>query len=375
MREAYLDNAATTRVRSEAIEAMMPMLTACYANPSGAHRMARDARRALDDARDVMAEALGAEPGQVVFTAGGTEADNLAVFGVSARHGGRVVCSAVEHHAVLHPVEQLGGVVVPVDHLGVVDLDALEASLDDSVSLVSVMAANNESGVIQPLEEVVSLVRERAPRALVHTDAVQAFPWLDVASLAAGADLVSVSAHKFGGPKGVGALVVRDGTELSPQLVGGGQERDLRSGTQNAPGIVAMAAAARATIDTREAVVARVGSLRDRLADTLLAGIDGVTETGKRENKVAGSCHLCFDGIESEALLFLLEREGVYASAASSCAAGAQDPSHVLAAMGYDRSTASGSLRLSLGYDTTAEDVDQALATIPPAVERLRAFS
>ncbi len=374
MREAYLDNAATTRVRPEAIEAMMPMLTACYANPSGAHRMARDARRALDDARDVMAEALGAEPGQVVFTAGGTEADNLAVFGVSSRHGGRVVCSAVEHHAVLHPVEQLGGVVVPVDHLGVVDLDALGASLDGSVSLVSIMLANNETGVVQPLEDVVRLVRERAPGALVHTDAVQAFPWLDVAALAAGADLVSVSAHKFGGPKGVGALVVRDGAELTPQLVGGGQERDLRSGTQNAPGIVAMAAAARATVDTRDAVVADVGSLRDRLADSLLASIDGVIETGKRENKVAGSCHLCFDGIESEALLFLLEREGVYASAASSCAAGAQDPSHVLAAMSYDRARAGGSLRLSLGYDTNADDVDQALAVVPAAVERLRAF-
>lgn len=374
VREAYLDNAATTRVRPEAIEAMMPMLTACYANPSGAHRKARDARRALDDARDVMAEALGAEPGQIVFTAGGTEADNLAVFGVHAKRGGTVVCSAVEHHAVLHPVQQLGGRVVPVDHLGVVDLEALHTSLDESVALVSIMLANNESGVIQPLAEAVSLVREHAPAAVVHTDAVQAFPWLDVVSLTAGADLVSVSAHKFGGPKGVGALVVRDPSAIAPQLVGGGQERDLRSGTQNAPGIVAMAAAARATLATRRAVVADVGALRDRLADTVMAAVDGVTETGKRENKVAGSCHLCFDGIESEELLFLLEREGVYASAASSCSAGAQDPSHVLAAMGYDRAQASGSLRLSLGYDTTADDVDQALAAIPAAVERLRAF-
>ena len=373
-RDAYLDNAATTRVRPEAIDAMMPMLTGCYANPSGAHRMARDARRALDDARDVMAEVLGAEPGEIVFTAGGTEADNLAVFGARAKRGGTVVCSAVEHHAVLHPVESIGGCVVPVDGVGVIDLGALKESLDDSVSLVSVMLANNETGTVQPFADVVDVVRDRAPDALIHTDAVQAVPWLDVASLAAGADLISVSAHKFGGPKGVGALVVRGGAEIAPLLVGGGQERDLRSGTQNAPGIVAMAAAARATLDTRAQVVAEVGALRDRLADGLMAGIDGVSETGVRANKVAGSCHLCIDGIESEALLFLLEREGVFASAASSCSAGAQDPSHVLAAMGYERERAGGSLRLSLGYDTTSADIDQALEVLPSAVERLRAF-
>jgi len=203
---------------------------------------------------------------------------------------------------------------------------------------------------------------------------VQAFPWLDVASLAAGADLISVSAHKFGGPKGVGALVVRNGVELSPLLLGGGQERGLRSGTHNAAGIAGMAAAAEVVLKSRAEQVERLATLRDRLADGILAVVAGTVETGERSGKVSGSAHLCFEGIESEALLFLLEDAGVYASAASSCSSGAQDPSHVLVAMGYDRMLAGGSLRLSLGYETTDADIDRALAVIPDAVARLRDY-
>lgn len=376
----YLDNAASTAVRPEAIDAMLPLLTDCYGNPSGAHRMARDARRCLDDARDIMADALGCLPGEIVFTAGGTEADNLAVFGVHEAHGGTLVCSAIEHHAVLEPVENLGGRIAPVGEDGRVDIDALVSLLDESVSLVSVMLVNNETGVIQPFEAIAAAVQQHAPNAILHTDAVQALPWLDVATVAAPAQLISVAAHKFGGPKGVGALVVRGETTLAPRLIGGGQERGKRSGTQNAPGIVAMAAAAQATVQTRESDLARLGALRDRLADGLRAAIPGSTETGvtdtpagvDRSNKVAGSCHLCFDGIESEALLFLLEREGLMASAAASCSSGAQDPSHVLAAMGMERERAAGSLRLSLGYTTTDADVDAALQVIPAAVARLR---
>jgi cysteine desulfurase len=206
-----------------------------------------------------------------------------------------------------------------------------------------------------------------------HTDAVQAFPWLDVAALASSADLVAVSAHKFGGPKGVGALVVRQGVKVRPILHGGGQERDRRSGTHNVAGIVAMAAAMRATVDTRADTVARVGRLRDRLADGLLAAVPGCTETGDRSTKIAGNCHLSFDGIESESLLVLLDAAGVYASAGSACASGAVDPSHVLAAMGLSRAAAVGSLRLSLGTTTTTADVDLALAAVPAAVSRLRA--
>ena len=380
---AYFDHAASTPVHPEVIEAMREYFDGCYANPTGAHRMARDARRATDDARDVLAEALGARPGEIVFCGSGTEADNLAVFGAAAASGGTVVCTAVEHPAVLRPVEQLGGRVVGVDGHGALDLDALAAALDDSVRLVSVMLANNETGVVYPLGEVAEVLRRHAPQAVLHTDAVQAFPWLDVASLAAPADLISVSAHKFGGPKGVGALVVREPVALQAQLVGGGQESERRSGTPNVTGIVGMARAATITLADRADVVARVSRLRDRLADGLRALVPGVVESGvnptsgtlspvDRSGKVAGSCHLCFEGVESEALLFLLERDGVYASAASACASGAEHPSHVLAAMGYPRSLAQGSLRLSLGAASSETEVDVALAVLPGAVAQLR---
>ncbi|WP_419919719.1 cysteine desulfurase family protein [Candidatus Poriferisocius sp.] len=370
---AYLDNAASTPLCREAAEAMAPLHRELYANPTGAHCLARATRRRIDDARDLMAEALGAEPGEIVFTGGGTESDNLAVVGRYRRAGGVPVCSAIEHHAVLEPVEHLGGRVVAVDSTGVIDCEALAAALDEDVTVVSVMLANNETGMVQPLSRVAEVVRSAAPRAVLHTDAVQAFPWLDVATAAAGAGMISVSAHKFGGPKGVGALVVRAGVELSPLLLGGGQEWGLRSGTHNAAGIVGMAAAAEVVVKNRDDQVVRLARLRDRLAGGVLGTVEGVVETGDRSAKVAGSVHLCFEGIESEALLFLLEDAGVYASAASSCSSGAQDPSHVLAAMGYDRGLAGGSLRLSLGYETTESDIDRALAAIPTAVARLRA--
>jgi len=240
------------------------------------------------------------------------------------------------------------------------------------VSVVSVMLVNNEVGTVQPLAEMTEIVRRLAPGAAVHTDAVAAFPWLDVAVLSRPADLVAVSAHKFGGPKGVGALLVRTGVKVAPILHGGGQERDRRSGTHNLAGIVAMAAAMQATVAERAEVVSRVGALRDRLADGLLATVPGAVETGRRAGKVAGNCHVSFDGVESEALLMLLDGAGVYASAGSACASGAVEPSHVLAAMGVSRERSLGSLRLSLGRDTTGADVDTALAAIPPAVARLR---
>ena len=383
MAVAYFDHAASTPVHPEVVDAMAEYFERCYANPTGAHRMAREARRAADDTRDVLADALGARPGEVVFCGSGTEADNLAVFGAAAGTGGAVVCSATEHPAVLRPTEQLGGRVVGVDRDGSLDLDALAAALDGDVRLVSVMLANNETGVICSLTDVAEVIARRAPGALLHTDAVQAFPWLDVATLAAPADLISISAHKFGGPKGVGALVVRDGVALRAQLVGGGQESERRSGTPNVSGIVGMGLAAGITVARRAEVAARAGRLRDRLADGLRASVEGVTESGVRPTtgagvpvdrsaKVAGSCHLCFEGIESEALLFLAERGGVYASAASACASGAEHPSHVLEAMGYPRDLARGSLRLSLGAASTDADVDTALAVLPAAVAQLR---
>ena len=352
---------------------MAPWLGERFGNPSGAHRVARAARQVVDEARDAVAATVGCRPGDVVFTGGGTEADNLAVLGVHAARPGRVLCSAIEHEAVLSPVALVGGATVAVDRRGVVDLDALAAALTPDTTLVSVMAANNEVGTIQPLPEVAALVRRRAPSAAVHADAVQAAPWLDLPDLVAGADLVSLSSHKLGGPQGVGALVVRAGTPLRARALGGGQERELRSGTHNVAGIAGFAAALTATRAGRVETAERVRALRDRLAGGLLAAIPGATETGvERSGRLPGLVHLSLPGIESEPLLFLLDEAGVCASAASACASGAQTRSHVLAAMGIVPDRAAGALRLSLGWPSTDADVDHALAVIPGAVARLR---
>jgi cysteine desulfurase len=351
---------------------MLPYLSERFGNPSGAHAVSRQARTAVEDARDVMARALGADSGEVVFTAGGTEAINLAITGSLAARPGTVVCSAVEHAAVLESCRPHPHRLVGVDPQGVVDLEALACCLDDEVALVSIMLANNEVGTVQRLSDVVAVVRRRAPRAFVHTDAVQAFPWLDVAALAADCDLVSISAHKFGGPKGVGALVARSGASLRPVLRGGSQERGRRAGTHNVAGIVGMAAAASVTAETREATVARVGQLRHRLVEGLLSGVEGARETVGRASKVAGNCHMTFRGAESEALLVLLDEAGVCASAGSACASGALEPSHVLRAIGLPEEEAGSALRLSLGYCTGDDDVDAALAVVPKAVSALR---
>lgn len=363
---------------------MLPWLGELVGNPSGAHRLARDARRALDDARDIFADATGFEPGDIVFTAGGTEADGLAIDGVLdafAAQGepGVAVCPRTEHHAVLHAVEARSGRTVAVDADGHVDLDHLVAKLDDEVRIVSVMTVNNETGVIADVPSVVEVVRRHAPQAMIHTDAVQALSWLDLPAATAGVDLLSLSAHKFGGPQGVGLLAVRPGTPLRARLLGGSQERGRRAGTQNVAGIVGAAAAASVAVATRAESVVRLQALRDRLADGLHDRIPHLIETavtaGDRSGKVAGNHHVCLPGVEAEALLVLLENADVYASAASSCSSGAQEPSHVLAAMGIDRTVAQGSLRLTLGWSTTAADIDVALDAVPAAVERLRQFA
>jgi cysteine desulfurase len=364
----YLDHAATTPMRPAAVEAMLPFFSERFANPSGSHRFARDARRAIDEARDVVAELVGVRPGEVVFTGCGTEADNTVVMGVA----GRAVCPAAEHHAVLHPVELRGGSVVGVDGAGHVDLDQLEQVLGPDVALVSVMAVNNEVGTVTDLEAVAQLVRRHAPQALFHTDAVQAPSWLDLRRLAPLVDAMSLSAHKFGGPKGVGVLTVREGVAVAPLIHGGGQERERRSGTHNVAGIVALAVALAETDAQRDVEKARIAGLRNRLVDGLLESVDGVVETVPRERKVAGAAHVCFDGIESESLLFLLDEADVCASAASACASGAMEPSHVLAAMGVDAGLAGGALRMTLGRTTGEADVERAVEVVSESVTRLR---
>jgi cysteine desulfurase len=373
----YLDHAASTPMRAEAIEAMTPYLDGMYANPSGSHRFAREARKALDEARDLVAETLGCKPGEVVFTSGGTEGDNHAILGAVRRLGGVAVCPAAEHHAVLHCVEHVNGVVVRVNSVGTVDLDDLQrvleaATEEQPITVVSVMAVNNEVGSITPMRDVARIVRKYAPNAILHTDAVQAACWVDLREITPLVDALSLSAHKFGGPKGVGVMVIKTGKNLEPLIFGGGQERDRRSGTHNVSGIIATAKALEVTDKTRAKETERVTKLRDRLVDEICAQVDGVLETVPREHRVPGVAHLCFSGLENEALLFLLDQADVYASAASACASGAMEPSHVLEAMGIERSWSNGALRLSLGHTTTDAEIDLAVSAIVSAVNQLR---
>jgi cysteine desulfurase len=359
---------------------MVPLLTEGYGNPSGAHALARQARAELDRSRSRLAELVGCQPGEVVFTSGGTESDALAVHGVlAARPGSTVVCSAVEHHAVLHAVEQAGGRAVPVDARGVIDLDGLAAALDPTVALVSVLLVGNETGTIQPLAAIAEVVRERAPGALLHTDASQALSWLDLRAHLADVDLVTLAAHKCGGPKGIGALVVREGVPLAPQLRGGGQERDRRAGTQNVPGAVGFAVAAEGAAAERASLWARATGWRSSLvaAGEAVGAVDVAVPPGAgTDHLVPGILQLCVPAVDSEALLFLLEQDHqVLASAASSCASGAQEPSHVLSAMGVDRALAGGALRLSVGWSTTDADVDAAATGLPDAARRLQAHA
>jgi cysteine desulfurase len=284
----------------------------------------------------------------------------------------------MEHHAVLNACRAAVGPgsdglrEVGSDPTGVIDLDALAEACTPDVRLVSVMAVNNEIGTIQPLDDVSRLVRARAPGALLHTDAVQAVPWLDIAPITEAVDLLAVSAHKFGGPKGVGSLLVRHGVPIEAVIHGGGQERERRSGTHNVAGIVAMAAALSATVVARADTTARVTTLRDRLVDGLVATVDGAEETGDRARKVPGHAHLRFAGVESEAMVVLLDDAGVAASAGAACSSGAVEPSHVLSAMGLDKSAASSGIRFSLGPTSTDAEVDHVLAVVPDLVASLR---
>lgn len=376
---SYFDHAATTPLCQEAASAMAPWLSGGrFGNPSGSHSFARAAREVIDGARDVVSMALGTRPGDVVFTSGGTEAANLAVLGRLRAQPGAVVVSAIEHDAVLNAGRAaerygLGPLrVVPVSAQGVVDLDALAACLDRAVSVVSVQLVNNEVGTVQPLGEVARIVRRRAPRAVLHTDAVQAVAWYDVAALAEGADLVSISAHKFGGPQGVGALALRRPVALEPVILGGPQERERRAGTHNVAGIAGMAAALQAVGQARPWEAARVRELRDSLLAGLLARVPGAKETAPGQEKAPGHCHLVLEGVESEALLMLLDARGVAASAGSACASGAMQPSHVLLAMGYSDREALGALRLTLGHTSERAEVEHALVTVPECVAQLR---
>jgi cysteine desulfurase len=385
----YLDHAATTPMIPEAVVAVTEQLQA-LGNPSSLHGSGRAARRVVEEAREAVARALGARPSDVVFTAGGTEADNLAVKGLwwSRRtedpRRTRVLASAVEHHAVLDSLDWLqdaeGATVeyVPVDHLGRVDVEALRRSIADdpgSVAFVTVMWANNEVGTVQPLDQVVAVAHEHG--VLVHTDAVQAVGQLPVDFAASGVDALTVSAHKLGGPMGAGALLVRREVQLVPVLHGGGQERDVRSGTLNVPAIAGMAAAVEVAVKRQPEHAAESAQLRDDLVARVRVQVPDVVLNGDPEpvldHRLPCNAHLTFPGCEGDLLLMLLDAQGIECSTGSACSAGVPQASHVLLAMGCDDAHARASLRFSLGHGSTSADVDHLVEVIAPAVERARA--
>lgn len=380
----YLDYAATTPVLDEVVEAMLPFLRGTFGNPSSVYAAGRAAKKGLEEARDRTAAAIGASPAEVVFTAGGTEADNLGLKGGAFRarslraNGTHVITTAIEHHAVLHSAEWLEKqgfrvTVLGVDADGVVDLDALAAALGPETVLVSIMLANNEVGTIQPVAEAARITHEHS-RALFHTDAVQALGKMALSCAELGVDMASFAAHKIGGPKGTGALYVRRKTPLEPILHGGGQERDLRSGTPNVAGIVGMSVAAGIAAGEVAGETARLSALRDRLEAAVVA-IPGVSVNGGGAARVPGTLNVCIEGVEGESLLLMLDAQGIAASSGSACTSGSLEPSHVLMAMGVRPELAHGSLRLSLGRATTAEEVDEVAAALPPIVARLRAIA
>lgn len=383
-REIYLDHAATTPLRAEALEVMLPYLQQAYGNPSSIHAAGQRARMALEDARDIVAKALGCRANEVVFTSGGTEADNAAIKGGALAlrpTGNHVVTTAIEHHAVLHTCHQLESMgfdvaYVQVNADGIVDpRDVLDA-INSRTVLISVMYANNEIGTVQPVAEIARLVKERAKEQgrtiLVHTDAVQAAGYLDLSVKKLGVDMLSLSAHKFYGPKGAGVLFVRRGTPFSPLLMGGGQERERRSGTENVPAIVGMAEALRLAELEREAACLHSAALRDRLAAGILERVPGAMLNGHPTQRLPNNVNVCFPGLEAEPVLLGLDLQGIYASSGSACSTASLEPSHVLTAIGRSADVARGSLRVTVGQGTTEDDVDYFLEMLPPLVQRLR---
>lgn len=391
---AYLDHAATTHLSAAARDALVDELSRT-GNPSSLHAAGRAARRTVEEAREAVAAALGARPSEVVLTAGGTEADNLAIKGLfwgrrtTDPRRRRIVVSAVEHHAVLDPAfwmaEHAGAeiVLLPVDAQGRVELDALRAELAqhaDEIALISVMWANNEVGTLQPVHEVVQLAR---PHGIpVHSDAVQAVGQVPVDFAASGLDAMTVSGHKLGGPVGVGALVARRDAPLTPVLHGGGQERGVRSGTLDAPAIRAFGVAVAEAVGRRAERAQHLGSLRDELVagvrrvvpDAVLSGPEPDRGAGDEESaRLPGNAHFTFPGAEGDSLLYLLDSAGVQASTGSACQAGVPQPSHVLLAMGVPEDDARGALRFSLGATSTPDDVAHLLDALPAAVDRARA--
>jgi cysteine desulfurase len=377
----YLDYNSTTPVDPRVLTAMMPYLAESYGNANSIHSAGQRARAAVDAARQAIAELLGAKSSEIVFTCGGTESDNLALFGIvnpcdwPRKH---VVTTVIEHHAVLNATQALEKqavdvTYVPVSHDGIVDPDDIREAIRPETILISVMRTNNELGTIQPIEEIGRIAAEED--VYFHCDAVQGAGKLSVDVQRLSVDLLSISGHKLYGPKGVGALYVRTGVELGPLFYGGHHERDRRPGTENVPGIVGLGTAAGLAIEHLEADAKRIAALRDRFESAILHRLSGVRVNGSVEQRVPNTCNLSFDAAGGEALVIALDLQGVMCSSGAACSSGAVEPSHVLTAIGLSADQARSSLRFSLGRPTTEQQIDEAIRIIPPVVNRLRALS
>ncbi|MEG0492535.1 MAG: cysteine desulfurase NifS [Clostridia bacterium] len=377
----YMDNAATTAVRPEVLETMMPYFTQYYGNPSSIHSVGRDARRAVENARRQVALAIGADAREIYFTAGGSESDNWAIRCVTAtlaNKGKHIITSTIEHHAVLHTcamLEKQGYRItyLPVDGEGVVNPQDVRNALCEDTVLITIMAANNEIGTLQPIAEIGKIAK--AAGILFHTDAVQAVGAVPIDVNALQVDMLSLSGHKFHAPKGVGALYIRKGVKINNLIYGGAQERGLRAGTENVPGIVGLGKAIELAVSELPEYTQKMTHLRDRLIDGILAEIPNVRLNGHRTLRLPANVNVSVRYVEGEALLMRLDLAGIEGSSGSACTSGSLDPSHVLLAIGLPHEIAHGSLRLSLGTENTDEDVDKVLVELPKIVENLRAMS
>jgi len=382
----YMDHAATTPVRPEVLDAMLPYFGERFGNPSSIYTLAQEGRKALDDARETVARVLGARMSTIVFTGGGTEADNAAIKGAAyaQRHAGNhIVTTAIEHHAVLHTCQQLEGLgfdvtYLPVDKYGLIDPDDVGRAITDRTTLVSVMLANNEIGTIEPIAEISRIVKAEAKRRgqtiVLHSDAVQAAGLLDLDVGRLGVDMMSLSAHKFHGPKGVGVLYVRRGTPFEPQQMGGGQERERRSGTENVPLIVGLAEALRMAEEERPSLAEHCLRLREMIVAGVSERIEGAHLNGHPTTRLANNVNVSFESIEAEPILLGLDFAGICASSGSACSSASLEPSHVLTAIGLSPELARGSLRVTVGADNTPEHVQYMLTTLVGLLERLRAM-
>ena len=377
----YADNAATTKMSRTAIDTMVKYMEDTYGNPSSLYMIGQEAKEALEEARETVAKVINAEPREIIFTSGGSEADNQAIISaatIGAKKGKKhIISSAFEHHAVLHTLAKLENegfeiTLLDVHEDGMVRPEELEAAIREDTCLVTIMAANNEIGTIQPIREIGRICREHG--VIFHTDAVQAMGHIPIDVKADNIDMLSASAHKFHGPKGTGFLYTRKGIALTNVIEGGAQERGKRAGTENVPGIMAMAAALKEAADKMEQTSPYIKGMRDRL----IAGLKEIPHSainGDEENRLPSNANFCFEGIEGESLLLLLDQKGISASSGSACTSGSLDPSHVLLAIGRVHDVAHGSLRLSLGEDVTEEQVDYIIKSVGEVVEYLRSFS